>query len=452
MNPAHERYARTPPSNSLEQFFRLLDEFDEGGRSALASLCLDVLDHWIKSAVDPLEALKDRCRTIAKSTPQELLVQQVVIGSLWRLHSRSGFPPSANGRTRRDRMAAEAGQRTLFPIEDEEQRSTVGNDSSLYEAYCNAVRKHLLTVPTQDTHEESVALLALSEIRGVGYWTLRKLVQKGSLAEVFSLPSTEEFNKALRAAGSKGSLDTKTPIKEWRERAFAKGGQRLEEFAAQGISLIHRCSPDYPTQLNDLDDPPEWLFVQGDVSVLHHRSIAVVGTRTPTAVGIRLAEIISHALPRLNSALVSGLAEGIDQTMHLGSLQHNVPTIAVLGTGILNNFPSGSESIRSEICSRGGAIITEYLPRDSYSSQNFVRRNRIQAGLATVVVPVEWRVKSGTAHTVRFAHETERGIVCVKPTDWETDNRPELRHAREIGASIFTLPDELEQFVAAVSG
>ncbi len=97
------------------------------------------------------------------------------------------------------------------------------------------------------------------------------------------------------------------------------------------------------------------------------------------------------------------MASGIDQIIHKNSLRFDIKTIAFIGTGILLNYPSGSEKLRQEIHQKGGAIVSEYLPHDSYSAANFVHRNRLQAGLARVVIPVEWQEKGGTAHTVRFA-------------------------------------------------
>jgi DNA protecting protein DprA len=214
--------------------------------------------------------------------------------------------------------------------------------------------------------------------------------------------------------------------------------------------LIHHFDNQFPPQLRELDEPPYWLFVEGNVSVLHQHSVAIVGTRKPSEDGMELARLIGGSLRSIQSVVVSGLADGIDQAIHRASLRHGIPNIAVLGTGILSNYPRGSESIRKEICNQGGAIITEYLPDDSYSAQNFVRRNRIQAGLARIVIPVEWKIKSGTAHTVKFAQDTQRKIVCVRRAHWDDKQHPELLYAKGIGAKIYTLPDEEEEFIAAV--
>jgi hypothetical protein len=97
---------------------------------------------------------------------------------------------------------------------------------------------------------------------------------------------------------------------------------------------------------------------------------------------------------------------------HEHSLRAGVPTIAVLGTGILDEYPKGSAIMRERIIADGGTIVTEYLPHISYSAKNFVQRNRLQAALGQVLIPVEWSRRSGTAHTVRFASALERPIAC----------------------------------------
>ena len=74
------------------------------------------------------------------------------------------------------------------------------------------------------------------------------------------------------------------------------------------------------------------------------------------------------------------------------------------------------------ILARGGTVVTEYLPQQSYSAENFVRRNRLQAALAKVLVPVEWAAKSGTAHTVKYAADLGRPIACLQLPDWSRAN------------------------------
>ncbi|WP_195743705.1 DNA-processing protein DprA, partial [Pseudomonas syringae] len=139
-----------------------------------------------------------------------------------------------------------------------------------------------------------------------------------------------------------------------------------------------------------------WLFVQGQMANLHKQSVTVVGTRKPSEDGIFLTRFLLAALAIRSCPTVSGLAAGIDQVVHTESIRYGIPTVAVLGTGILQNYPKGSEKLREEIVNSGGTIVTEYLPTQSYSAENFVRRNRLQAGLGEILFPTEWSIKSGT--------------------------------------------------------
>ena len=112
--------------------------------------------------------------------------------------------------------------------------------------------------------------------------------------------------------------------------------------------------------------------------------------------------------------------------------------------------PAGSEKLRQEICENGGAIVSEYLPNQSYSAENFVHRNRLQAGLSNVIIPVEWKEKGGTSHTVKFAHKAQKRIVCLKLPDW-SDSHSELTLAKKLDADIFTLPGEEPKFITTIN-
>ena len=159
-----------------------------------------------------------------------------------------------------------------------------------------------------------------------------------------------------------------------------------------------------------------------------------------------------------NLATVSGLAHGIDQTVHVESLRYGLPTIGVLGTGILSNYPKGSEELRDSIVQAGGAIITEYLPNQSYSAENFVRRNRLQAALGDVLIPCEWAIKSGTAHTVKFAKKYNKKIINAY-LPFSLESRPEVEFsvkrysalAIEIPKNLGLLGNELKQSFSVAS-
>lgn len=299
--------------------------------------------------------------------------------------------------------------------------------------------------------QETISLLTFSLLKGLSYRTIRTLsLNAQSLKQVLKVDSSDEFVDYLKQAGCKTANQLgesrQTSIQEWWKEAT----NLYHKLKTQGITVIHSQQADFPQRLRDLKEPPQWLFVQGNVSVLHQSAITIVGTRTPSEDGKFLAHYIGGCLPYFKqSVTVSGLANGIDQIIHRSSLRFKVPTIAILGTGILVNYPENSSELRQEICKAGGAVISEYLPLESYGREKFVLRNRLQAGLARALIPVEWKIDGGTAHTVRFAREANRKIICLKLPDW-SNSRAELIKAQDMGADIFTIPGQETALLDAI--
>lgn len=277
-------------------------------------------------------------------------------------------------------------------------------------------------------NQEHVSFLALCDLRGVGFETLKRVY-----AERLRFSSFFDPQERLRLS-NEDTLRTKFSrilevlnTEAARDEALRAGRRKLEYFKQRGIHLIFRNDNLYPKRLSDLQDPPHWLFVEGRIDALQCSAVAAIGSRKVSADGKWLATYFGYCLKDLNVVTVSGLAEGIDQIVHRASLAAGLPTVAVLGTGILLNYPKGSETLREEIVEGGGCIVTEYLPNDSFSARNFVRRNRIQAALGHVVFPIEWGIKSGTAHTVKFASDLNRPIVYARTPmqalqDWIPSN------------------------------
>ncbi|MEH2096886.1 DNA-processing protein DprA [Nostoc sp.] len=289
----------------------------------------------------------------------------------------------------------------------------------------------------------------------MGYWTVRSIALSGlGFKEVLSAESSAEFINYLVQAKCKNTSQIANQIGEdWlkkRNELWKQGVKLYHQLDAQGIKVIHFGQENFPESLHEISDPPKWLFVQGNIAILHRPALAIVGTRNPSEDGLFLANYVGACLQYFNAVTVSGLALGIDQIIHKKSIRAKVPTIAFIGTGILQNYPAGSEKLRQEICENGGAIVSEYLPHQSYSAENFVHRNRLQAGLSDVIIPVEWKEKGGTSHTVRFAHKFKKQIVCLKLPDW-SNSHTELSVAEKLGAKIFTIPGEEEKFRAILN-
>ena len=129
---------------------------------------------------------------------------------------------------------------------------------------------------------------------------------------------------------------------------------------------------------------------------------------------------------------MSGLAYGVDRLVHEWCLNISLPTISVLGTGILTPYPAKHAPLSDAIVEAGGVVLTEYLPTQGPSGQQFVWRNRLQAALGRATIPVEWKKKSGTAHTVRFSRKLARPVIGLALDG--------IRHdpdAGEVGSAIY---------------
>lgn len=289
---------------------------------------------------------------------------------------------------------------------------------------------------------EKVAFLALASVKGVGFWTIHKIAQSGAgYKDLLKEPESAGLEKILKEAGFDGA--------EGQEKLWNVGLASARNLAANAVTLLFKNEPTFPPKLKTIPDAPEWIFVQGSVENLAKHAVAVVGTRKPSDDGLFLTRYVVSSLANTDFVTVSGLALGIDQIAHNESIRYQLPTIAVLGTGILQNYPKGSEPLRSKILHAGGTVISEYLPEQSYSAENFVRRNRIQAALGDILIPAEWQIKSGTAHTVKFAHRYQKKIINIYLPGTMSE-KPELEFsANAYGALNLVIPFDTNKLLEA---
>jgi DNA processing protein len=169
---------------------------------------------------------------------------------------------------------------------------------------------------------------------------------------------------------------------------------------------------EWPEYLAQIPDPPPQLFVRGEVLPDGERTVAIVGTRRPTAAGVDAARTFARGLSQAGFAIVSGLAVGIDAIAHEATLEAGGHTVAVLGCGLEQPYPKRNLTLRQKIENRG-TVITEYPSEVTPSPDRFPKRNRIIAGLATAVIVVEGGLKSGARITAERALDYDRSIFAV---------------------------------------
>ena len=201
------------------------------------------------------------------------------------------------------------------------------------------------------------------------------------------------------------------------EREPADLDQRLSDVQAWLTSgpdrhVITLGDNAYPRVLLESPDPPLLLYVTGDLAALSAPSIAVVGSRKPSAQGKDNAREFARQFSAAGYAVVSGLALGVDGAAHEGALAGGGFTVAVVGTGPDRVYPSRHLDLARRIAAQG-AIVSEFLPGTPPLPEHFPQRNRIIAGLSQGTLVVEAALKSGSLITARLANEAGREVFAI---------------------------------------
>ncbi len=232
----------------------------------------------------------------------------------------------------------------------------------------------------------------------------------------------EEYESVRAAAEAVRDNKCVGLTNEERERAVKTRTSDVTKIIVQcesaGIRIITFEDAEYPELLRNIYNPPIVLFVQGTLETLKNRTcLAVVGTREPSVYSVRAAEQICSELSKLDLAIISGAAVGIDTTAHSVALLNGAKTVAVLACGNLVNYPSASHALKQNIIRSGGAVISELLPNTGVTPGYFMHRNRIISGLAHGTFVVQAGAQSGSLLTAEHTVQQGRELFCLVPHD-----------------------------------
>ncbi len=169
----------------------------------------------------------------------------------------------------------------------------------------------------------------------------------------------------------------------------------------------------FPPILKEFSDPPWLLFVRGNLAALTTPQIAVVGSRSPTPGGLKLAEEWVKKLVLRGFAITSGFAVGIDGIAHETALKNGGITIAVMGTGLKICYPRCHLKLYDEIVAHNGALISEFGLIEPALPWHFPQRNRLISALSLGTLVVEAALRSGSLITARFSAELGREVWVV---------------------------------------
>jgi DNA processing protein len=286
--------------------------------------------------------------------------------------------------------------------------------------------------------DELIDNLRLALVSGVGPLLRKALLERfGTPAAVLSA-SRDEL-QCVDGIGPKIAAR----IVAAREEIDAELELRIA--AEHGIDVLTEAEDEYPRPLRRIHDPPAVLFRRGKSLPQDEMAVAIVGTRHATRYGIAQAEQLAGSLARTGFTVVSGLARGIDAAAHRGALSADGRTIAVLGNGVLVDYPPEHGNLAKGV-SENGYVISESPPRMPPLSGAFPQRNRIISGLSLGTVVVEASDKSGSLITARHAYEQGREVFAVPgPIDSRVSRgcHALIRDGAKLVASI---DDVLEEF------
>ncbi|HEX8298653.1 MAG TPA: DNA-processing protein DprA [Rubricoccaceae bacterium] len=251
------------------------------------------------------------------------------------------------------------------------------------------------------------ALVALSLVPGVGSARIRAL-----LTHLGSAERTMEAPVTRLAAVEGGGRQTAQAISTFRDGDAVD--RQLAVAARVGARPLSFLDADYPDLLRQIYDPPALLWVRGRLDPADAHAVAVVGTRTATDYGRRVAEAFARGLAEAGVTVVSGLAYGIDAAAHTAALDAGGRTIAVLGSGVDRIYPARHAGlVRRILDTDAGAVISEMPMGAAPDAGNFPRRNRIVSGLSLGTLVAEARPTGGALLTAALALEQNREVFAA---------------------------------------
>ena len=259
---------------------------------------------------------------------------------------------------------------------------------------------------------ERTCLCALNRLLGFEPQAAHRLVAAaGSAAALFRMDPEEK----LRMFGPFSRI---APMLDGRE--LERTEAELERLSDAGCRFIAYDEPGYPALLRECPDAPLGLYYRSGSepeAVFNRRpQIAVVGTRDISLYGKEWCRKIVGALAtsKRKPLVVSGFALGTDITAHLAALEAGLPTVAVLPTGIDDVYPSRHRSFAATLAATEGcALVTDYPPGTEPKAINFIRRNRIIAGMCSGTILVESKAKGGGMITARLAASYDRDVLVL---------------------------------------
>lgn len=283
--------------------------------------------------------------------------------------------------------------------------------------------------------------IALGLIPGVGDIYARRLVSGlGSVEAVFE----ESYRNLLKIPGIGTSL-----ARSISDRSYMEIAEKEAEYVTKNnIRTFFYLDADYPFRLRQCDDSPVVFFFRGNCNLDESRILGVVGTRSATPRGRDICGKIIGELAASHPELiiVSGLAYGIDIAAHKAALSYNLATVGVLGHGFRTIYPSVHKPTAEAMQKKGG-LISDFVSGELPERNNFIKRNRIIAGLSDAILVIESGIKGGALITADIAASYNRDVLAVpgRPEDqWSAGCNALIKNNK---AALVESADDIDYFL-----
>ena len=191
-----------------------------------------------------------------------------------------------------------------------------------------------------------------------------------------------------------------------------KAEKELETAIKNNIKIVLYNSSDYPKPLRELADKPLVLYIKGSILEKDFDSLSIVGSRRISNYGKTVTSEFASYFAKKGVTIISGLARGVDSQAHIAALENKSRTIAVLGNGLLINYPPENARLQEKI-PQNGAVISEFPLRKQPDRGTFPRRNRIIAGFSRITLITEAALGSGALITARFCAEYGKDVFAI---------------------------------------
>lgn len=252
---------------------------------------------------------------------------------------------------------------------------------------------------------ELLHLLALVKVDGVGDIVAKKLINHcGNAENIFKLKAS----KLTSIDGIGQNL-----IRNLKDKSvFVKATAELQYIKENNIQVCYFKDTNYPERLKHCIDGPVLLFYTGNINWNTRKIISIVGTRQITSYGTDFCKKLIEDLAPLNPIIISGFAYGVDIVAHQAAMDNNLQTIGVLAHGLNQIYPKTHKKYIAKMEQNGG-FMTEFWSSSNPEKENFVKRNRIVAGIAEATIVIESAEKGGSLITATMANDYNRDVFAV---------------------------------------